>query len=110
VNVRAWILCGIAVVGLSARVAADTVRLTGTVSDKACGRDHHGHDPESCVRTCAEESGEYALVVGSRVYTLVADEDMRAELNRFAAREVVVTGERMNGDVVSVTSVKRADR
>ena len=104
------------VVAFAALVAtasgADSVTLTGTVTDRACGLDHHGRDVQQCVRSCAEESGEYALVVATksatRVYTLVAEDDVKAKLYDFAGESVVVTGVREAGDVVTVTAVKSA--
>jgi len=86
------------------------VTLTGTVSDAACGRDHHGRDAEECVRACVEESGQYALVVGDRVYTLVADDNARARLHELAGHTATVSGDRRSGDVVTVKTVSTPER
>jgi hypothetical protein len=103
-----FLALAVAIAIFSPAQAAPDVTLTGLVSDRACGMDHHGREAQECVRSCAAESGEYALVVGTRVYTLVADEDVKAELYDLAGEQATVTGGRDRGDVVMVKSVKPA--
>ena len=89
---------------IAVRSASDT-RLTGVVSDFTCGADHHGRAPAECVRTCTSESIEYALVVRSKVYMLVGDEEIRAQLSEVAGEIATVAGDLGRGDVIAVTSV-----
>ena len=91
---------------LAAAISASDVTLTGIVSDAACGVEHHGRDAAECVRSCAEEGSEFALVVGSRVYTLVGEDDVKAQLLNLAGKVATVTGDRGAGDVVSVATVQ----
>ena len=95
---------------LATPAGATDATLTGIVSDRACGMDHHGREAEECVRACTAESGEYALVVGTRVYTLVGEDDVKAELYELAGTSVTVTGDRGRGDVVTVKTVKSASQ
>src|SRR5713226_6218926 len=46
--------------------------LTGVVSDSMCGAKHmmKGATSAECTRTCVEQGSSYALVVGTKVYTL----------------------------------------
>jgi hypothetical protein len=97
-------------VGAVVATAAEPVTLTGIVSDRTCGLDHHGRDAQQCVRTCVEESGDYVLVVGSRTYTLVAEDEAKAELYELAGKQATVAGQRSAGDVVSVATVKPASK
>jgi hypothetical protein len=92
---------------LAAAPLADAVTLTGVVSDAACGANHHGRSAAECTRACAEESGDYVLVVGARVYTLVGEDEVKAALREWAGDTVIVTGDRQRGDVVVVTAVRR---
>jgi hypothetical protein len=77
--------------------------LTGVVSDAMCGRTHMMKDRSEadCLRYCVQHGGKYALIVGQEVYTL---EGHRAELDRYAAKAVTVSG-RVKGKTVAVDSV-----
>src|SRR5215469_7611998 len=46
--------------------------LTGTVSDSMCGAHHMAKDksPAECTRMCVKQGNKYALVAGTKVYTL----------------------------------------
>jgi hypothetical protein len=77
--------------------------LTGIVSDSMCGAHHMAKDksPAECARMCMKQGMKYALVVGSRVYTLGGHE---AELDKLAGEKVTVKGE-VTGETVAVQSV-----
>ena len=94
---------------LSAVVAlAAPTTLTGTVSDTMCGADHMGKDPATCTRACVKKGSDYALVVGSKVYTLkTTDEKLRSSLDQLAGAQAKVTGEE-SGTTLSVTAVEAA--
>ena len=80
--------------------------LTGTVSDSMCGAHHMAKDksPAECTRICVKQGQKYALVVGSKVYTLNGHE---MELDKLAGQRATVTGT-VSGDTVSVSAVKPA--
>lgn len=80
--------------------------LTGKVSDAMCGAKHAmaGGDAE-CTRACVSKGSKYALVVGSKVYTLeTSDKAALAELNKLAGANAKVSGT-VKGDTVEVKSV-----
>lgn len=89
--------------------AATTQTFTGKVSDTMCGAKHHeGIAPADCVRACVEHGAKYALVVGSKVYTLdTSNKAALAELNKLAWEEAKVTGT-AKGETISVKSVTAA--
>ncbi len=66
--------------------------LTGIVSDSMCGAHHMAKDksPADCARMCVKQGMKYALVVGSKVYTLEGHE---AELDKLAGERASVKGE-----------------
>jgi hypothetical protein len=82
-----------------------TKTLTGSVSDAMCGKSHMmpGKSAAECAKECAKD-GDYALVVGSKVYTLKGHKD---ELEKFAGQNATVTG-KVNGTTVEVASVAEA--
>jgi hypothetical protein len=88
-------------------VAADGPQtLTGKVSDAMCGAKHAmgGGDAE-CTRACVTKGSKYALVVGTKVYTLdTSDKAALADLNKLAGANAKVTGN-VKGDTVEVKSV-----
>ena len=100
------LIVAILLVVVTAAPSANEVTLTGIVSDAACGIEHHGRDADECVRACTEEGSEYALVVGSKVYTLVGDDNVKAQLLNLAGQMATVTGDRGTGDVIAVATVK----
>jgi type 1 fimbria pilin len=86
--------------------AADTKdqTFTGTVSDTMCGAKHTmmpGATDSQCVRACVKAGSDYALVVGSKVYTLKGN---NADLEKFAGEKATVTG-KLNGNVIQETSI-----
>ncbi|HEX9119562.1 MAG TPA: hypothetical protein VF840_03390 [Terriglobales bacterium] len=89
--------------GLLAADAKDQT-LTGTVSDTMCGAHHTmmpGSSDAQCVRTCVKAGSDYALVVGSKVYTLKGN---KADIDKFAGEKATVTG-KVSGNVIQATSV-----
>jgi len=82
--------------------------LTGIVSDSMCGAHHMAKDksPAECARMCVKQGMKYALVVGSKVYTLEGHE---AELHKLAGEKVTVKGE-VTSDTVAVQSVLPAKK
>ncbi len=56
---------------ISSSFAAKAETFTGTVSDAMCGAKHMMEgDDAACLRACVQKGSKYALVVGSKVYTL----------------------------------------
>jgi hypothetical protein len=88
--------------------SAETKTLTGIVSDSMCGAHHMAKDksPAECARMCVKQGMKYALVAGSKVYTLEGHE---AELDKLAGEKVTVKGE-MTGETVTVQSVLPAKK
>lgn len=92
---------------VSAAVPAGNVTLTGTVSEMTCRLDHHrDRNPADCTRACTEEGSPFALIVGSRVYTLIGEDEVKGQLYELAGQRVTVIGEPRGNDVVAVTSVE----
>jgi hypothetical protein len=89
--------------GLLAADAKDQT-FTGTVSDTMCGARHTmmpGSPDAECVRACVKAGSDYALVVGSKVYTLKGN---AAKIDKFAGEKATVTG-KVSGDVIQATSI-----
>ncbi len=81
--------------------AAQTI--TGTVSDAMCGAHHmmKGATAAQCTRECVKQGSDFALVSGSKVYTLKGD---KAQFDKFAGENVVVKG-KVSGTTISVDSI-----
>ncbi len=90
----------------SAALLAQSSTMTGTVTDAMCGANHmmSNTTAAACTRACVKQGSDYALVVGTKVYTLKGH---AAELNKFAGEKVTVTGKNSNG-TITVDSVKAA--
>ena len=86
--------------------SATSKTLTGTVSDSMCGAHHMAKDksPAECARMCVKQGMKYALVVGSKVYTLEGHE---AELDKLTGKKATVKGN-VTGETVTVQSVAAA--
>ena len=84
---------------------AATKSLTGQVSDAMCGKSHMmpGKSAAECAKECAKD-GDYALVVGEKVYTLKGHKE---ELEKLAGANATVTGT-VNGTTVDVATVTAA--
>jgi len=84
-----------------------TETLAGTISDTMCGAkfSSHGGDDKQCTIDCVKKmGGKYALVVGTKVYTL---EGKEADVEKLAGAKAKVTGT-VQGTTVKVTSVAAA--
>jgi len=57
--------------------------------------------PAQCTRECVKQGSDYALVVGSKVYTLKGD---KAQIDKFAGQKVTIKGE-TSGDTITVKSI-----
>ena len=77
--------------------------LTGIVSDSMCGAHHMAKDksPAECTRMCIKQGMKYALVVGSKVYTLEGHE---SEVDKLAGQKATIKGS-VTGETVTVQSV-----
>lgn len=81
---------------------AQSTTLKGIVSDQMCGAKHMmAGGAAKCTRECVKQGSPYALVVGSKVYTLKGHS---AELNKLAGETAIVKG-KVSGTTVDVTSV-----
>lgn len=87
-------------------VIAQTTTLRGVVSDQMCGAHHMlaGASAAKCTRECVGMGAPYALVVGSKVYTLQANPEEKKELYALAGATAVVKGT-VSGMTVQVASV-----
>src|SRR3954467_7495272 len=77
--------------------------LTGIASDSMCGAHHMAKDksPAECTRMCIKQGMKYALVVGSKVYTLEGHE---SEVDKLAGQKATVKGS-VTGETVTMHSV-----
>jgi hypothetical protein len=83
---------------------AAEMTLEGTVSDAKCGVKHMMKDAAACTKACVEHGSEYALIVGSRVYTLKTSSDKeKMELGKLAGKVAKVMGD-VTGDNIMVKS------
>ena len=80
--------------------------LTGTVTDLACGIKHKmPGDAAQCTNACVKMGSNYALVVGSKVYTLWVKGAAAGEtLAELAGGQAKVTG-KVDGNTIYVNSV-----
>jgi hypothetical protein len=80
---------------------------TGVVGDALCGREHSMSGTSiECIRECIGKGGNYALIVGDKVYTLeTKDKTVLDMLEKHPGEKVTVTGVE-NGTTILVTSVK----
>ncbi len=80
--------------------------LTGTVTDLACGIKHKmPGDAAQCTNACVKMGSNYALVVGSKVYTLwVKGATAGESLAELAGGQAKVTG-KVDGNTIFVNSV-----
>jgi len=85
--------------------AHDAQKFTGVVSDSMCGARHMAKDKTAaeCARACAEQ-GDYALVVGEKVYTLQGD---KSAIGKFAGARATVEGD-LDGKTIKVESIQAA--
>jgi hypothetical protein len=76
----------------------------GTVTDTICGNKHmmKNMTDAECARKCVEHGGDYALAVGSKIYTLRGNKD---EIGKLAGQHVKVTGTAA-ADTITVASIQ----
>jgi len=95
--------------GLTVSAFAKDKTFTGTVSDAMCGAKHASADAAACTRGCVAKGSKYALVVGSKVYTLeTSDKDALATLDKQAGAKATVMGAE-KGNTITVSSVKAGE-
>ena len=100
----AVVVVGVLTAGGSVLLAAD-MTLEGTVADAKCGAKHMMKDAAACTKDCIDKGSPYALVVGSKVYTLkTSTEKDKMELAKLAGKMAKVSGE-IAGESVMVKSV-----
>ncbi len=94
---------------LTSAFAAKGQTFTGEVSDAVCGAKHMmAGDAAGCTRECVSKGSKYALIVGSKVYTLdTSDKASLDELNKLAGQKAKVSGT-ASGDTIAVSSVSPA--
>ncbi|HZQ69711.1 MAG TPA: hypothetical protein VFA68_14405 [Terriglobales bacterium] len=82
---------------------------TGEVSDAVCGAKHMmAGDAAGCTRECVGKGSKYALIVGTKVYTLdTSDKASLDELNKLAGQKAKLSGT-ASGDTIAVSSVAPA--
>jgi hypothetical protein len=82
---------------------------TGQVSDAMCGASHMmDGSAADCTRACVGKGSKYALVVGSKVYTLESsDKAVLATLDKLAGANAKVTGTSKD-DTITVSAVSAA--
>jgi hypothetical protein len=97
-------LLALAVIPVAAASKHQT--LTGEVSDSMCGVKHEMPGKAAdCTHACVKHGGNYALVVGSKVYILQSsDQAALDQLDKLAGAKAKVTGD-VDGDTITVKSV-----
>lgn len=80
--------------------------LTGVISDSMCGAKHMATDKTAaeCTRECVKQGSDYALVVGTKVYTLKGN---ASDFDKYAGERVTVKGA-VSGDTIKAESVNPA--
>jgi hypothetical protein len=98
------------VAGMASSSLAANKTYTGKVSDAMCGAEHMeaGVTAAACTRACVAKGSKYALVVGSKVYTLDGEDKAALDaLDKLADKQATVTGT-ADGDTIQVSSVAAA--
>ena len=104
-RIGALIFAGAFAVGGATTLRAAMMTLEGTVADAKCGAKHMMKDAAACTKACVDKGSDYALVVGSKVYTLKTSSDKdKMELGKLAGKMAKVMGD-VTGDNVMVKSV-----
>lgn len=76
----------------------------GAVTDTICGAKHmmKNMTDAECATRCVEHGGDYALAVGSKIYTLRGNKD---EIGKLAGQQVKVTGVSA-ADTITIVSIE----
>ena len=86
------------------QVHAASQPFDGDFSDSMCGKKHTmavGKTDAKCVQECIKSGSSYALVAGTKVYTLAAKPETIAP---FAGKHVHINGD-VKGTIITVTSI-----
>lgn len=85
------------------QVHAASQPIDGVVSDSMCGKKHMlaGKTDAQCVQECIKSGSSYALVAGTKVYTLAAKPETIAP---FAGKHVHIEGD-VKGTIITVNSI-----
>jgi hypothetical protein len=85
------------------QVHAASQPIDGVISDSMCGKKHmmSGKTDAQCVQECIKNGSSYALMAGSKMYTLVAQPSTLAP---FAGKQVHIEGD-VKGNIITVTSI-----
>jgi hypothetical protein len=103
-GIGTFLLVGAFAVGGATSRAAD-MTLEGTVADAMCGAKHMMKDAAAGTKACVDKGSAYALVVGTKVYTLKTSNDKdKMEVAKLAGKMAKVSGE-VTGDNVMVKTV-----
>ena len=80
--------------------------IDGIISDSMCGKKHMlpGKTDAHCIQECIKSGSSYALVVGTKVYTLAAKPQAIAP---FAGKHVHIEGS-LKDSTITVTSISEA--
>jgi hypothetical protein len=104
-RIGTFLFAGALAISGAGTLHAATMTLEGTVSDAMCGAKHPVADAAGCTKDCVKKGSDYALIVGSKVYTLKASSEKdKADLGKLAGKMAKVTGD-VTGENVIVTSV-----
>ncbi|HVC20222.1 MAG TPA: hypothetical protein VNE16_09100 [Vicinamibacterales bacterium] len=105
-----WMMGGVLASALmfAPSAMAATKTLEGVVSDAMCGAHHMGGNATACTRACVKKGASYALVAGSKVYTLkTSTKAETAALYKLAGEHAAVSGS-VKGTTIAVKTVKAA--
>jgi hypothetical protein len=87
----------------SAAQASGKQVFTGVVTDTVCGSKHmmKTMTDAECTRMCVSHGGDYALEVGTKIYTLKGNAE---EIGKVAGSKVKVSGT-LTGDTITAESI-----
>lgn len=91
-------------IGSTALAFGQTAQVvTGTVTDSMCGAHHMMKNATAaqCTRACVKNGADFALVSGSKQYTLKGD---KSAIDKFAGQSVTVHG-KVTGTTLAVDTI-----
>jgi len=85
------------------QIHAASQTIDGVITDSMCGKQHMmaGKTNVQCIQECIKSGSSYALVVGSKVYTLAAKPQSIAP---FAGKHVHIVGS-LKDNTITVSSI-----